>query len=265
VTKEAVAAGPMLAGKVIAITGGANGIGRGIALSAVRHGARSVWIADLRNETRDGSLSTVDMIRQAGAHAEFRRVDVTRRADLDALMRDTETVGGVDVMVCNAGIFAASDGPDIPLEDFQRMVSINLDGVLLSTQSAAQHMQHHNKSGSIVMISSMGGLRGNTMSMGYCATKGGVSVMTTGMADALGPKGIRVNAVCPGWIETDMHKESEVVRQAARNVMPRIPLRRIGRPEEVGDVVAWLGSDYSSFVTGISLLVDGGQMSICQN
>ena len=108
----------------------------------------------------------------------------------------------------------------------------------------------------------MGGIRGSSLSVAYCGTKGGIHALTTAMADALGPKGIRVNAVCPGFIETELLMMFPETRAVAEATLPRIPLGRLGQPDDIGDAVAWLGSDYSAFVTGVSLLVDGGQASI---
>jgi NAD(P)-dependent dehydrogenase (short-subunit alcohol dehydrogenase family) len=118
------------------------------------------------------------------------------------------------------------------------------------------------KAGSIVLMASMGGLAGAGMTVAYSTSKGGVVLMAKAMADALGPDGIRVNAVAPGTIDTHLLRTSPGIAEAAEGFRQRTPLRRLGQPSEIGDAVAWLGSDLSSYVTGIALLVDGGLLSV---
>lgn len=249
----------MLKDRVVVVTGGASGIGRAIACRAADHGARAVVVGDLMEEPREGGETTVDLLERAGVAAVFRRTDVCDRSQIDALVAEAASFGGLDLMVCNAGIALASDGPDISAEDFARLVAVNLAGVLSSAQSAAQQMMEFDKSGSIVLISSMGSLRAGGITTGYSATKGGVNLLAAALAEAHGPRGIRVNAVCPGLIDTALVQSSPAVGAMYETLRQRMPLRRIGRPEEIADVVAWLGSDLSSFVTGIALPVDGGQ------
>lgn len=252
----------MLEGKVVVVTGGASGIGRGIALAAVNHGARGVVIGDLDENPREGGEPTHRLIEASGGTALFLRTDVTSRDDLDALVAAADRWGGVDLMVCNAGIALAEDGPEIAPDLFRKLISVNQEGALLSAQAAIASMVHRGLGGSVVMISSMGGLRGASFTTGYSATKGAVNMMTAALADAYGPQNIRVNAVCPGLIQTALVDSSPAVAEAMEPMRQRMPLRRLGQPTEVGDAVAWLGSPYSSFVTGITLPVDGGQTAI---
>lgn len=252
----------MLVSKVVVVTGGASGIGRGIALAAARHGARAIVIADVEEQPREGGIATAAAVRALGVEARFQRVDVTKRGDLDALMVTSAELGGVDVMACNAGIALPGDGADISSDDFARLVAVNLDGVLASAQAAAQQMRDRGAAGSIILTSSMGGIRGSAQTVGYSTMKGGVCLMAASLADALGPVGIRVNAVCPGIIGTHLVQSSPAVAEAVQPMIDRTPLRRRGKPDEVGEVVAWLGSDYASFITGISLPVDGGLTAI---
>jgi L-rhamnose 1-dehydrogenase len=252
----------MLQGKVVVVTGGASGIGRGIAQVAARHNAKAVVIADMTEHPREGGESTTDLLRELGVRTLFFRTDVTSRDQCDALVEATMEMGGVDVMVCNAGIALPGDGPQISLEDFHKILAVNLHGVLFCAQAAATQMRRLLKTGSIIATSSMGGIRGTAVTVGYSASKGGVCLLVASLADAWGPEGIRVNAVCPGLIDTALVSSSPGVAAAFDSLRQRTPLRRLGKPSEVGEVVAWLGSDYSSYVTGVSFPVDGGLLSV---
>jgi L-rhamnose 1-dehydrogenase len=252
----------LLAGKVLVVTGGSSGIGRAIALTAARHGAKVVIVGDLTEDAKEGGETTAALVSSAGSTGIYVPADASRADDVEALMRAADAHGGVDVMVCNAGISLSSDGPDLSTEDFERMIAVNLKGVLLGAQAAAGRMKGRGCGGSIVLISSMGGVRGNAMTVGYSATKGGINLMAASLAAAYGPDGIRVNAVCPGLIETTLSQSHPELAATFDAFVQRMPLRRFGRPDEVGDAVAWLGSDLSSFVTAIALPVDGGQLGV---
>jgi NAD(P)-dependent dehydrogenase (short-subunit alcohol dehydrogenase family) len=252
----------ILTGKVVVVTGAASGIGRATAIMAAQHGAKAVIVADIIETPREGGGPTTAEIQALGVPARFIPTDVTRHSEVDALVQDAEEFGGVDVMVCNAGITLRSDGADVAEDDYRRLMAVNLDGVLFGAQSAARQMKARKKPGSIVLMASMGGIVGAGMTVAYSTSKGGVVLMAKSLADALGPDGIRVNAVCPGTIETHLLHTTPGVAEAAEGFRQRTPLRRLGKPSEVGDAVAWLGSDLSSYVTGISLIVDGGLISV---
>jgi L-rhamnose 1-dehydrogenase len=253
----------MLKNKTIVVTGGASGIGRGIALAAAKHGAKAVVIGDISPEPKEGGATTVDLVRTAGADSRFVRTDVRDRAHVDTLIAAANVFGGADCVVCNAGIAHPGDGPDIASDAFDALIAINLKGVLNTAQAAATAMTTAGTGGSIVLISSIGGLRGVAVNLGYGATKGGVNMLATALADAHGPAGIRVNAICPGLIDTTLAQSSPPEAARAIDAMvSRMPLRRLGRPEEIGDAVAWLASDHASFITGAVLPVDGGQAAI---
>jgi len=252
----------ILAGKVVVVTGAASGIGRAIAVSAARHGAKAVFIADLTETPLEGGTPAVQEIEGLGVPARFVPTDVTRRVQVDALVEATNEFGGVDVMVCNAGITLRSDGADVSEEDFHRLMAVNLDGVLFGAQAAARQMKAAGKTGSIVLMGSMGGIVGAGFTVAYSTSKGGVVLMAKALADALGPDGIRVNAVCPGTIDTHLLRTTPDVAAAAEKFAERTPLRRIGKPSEIGDAVAYLGSDLSSYVSGTALVVDGGLTSV---
>ncbi|TCW78796.1 3-ketoacyl-ACP reductase [Burkholderia sp. SRS-46] len=249
----------MIQGKVVIVTGGASGIGAGIAIAAARHGAAAVIIGDVTDEPREGGKPVVDRLRLMGVHALFHRCDVTNREEVAALVEASMTFGGVDLMACNAGIALASDGPWIGADDFHRLLAVNLDGVLYGAQAAAKQMMALGKPGAIVATSSMGGTRTGQLTTAYSTSKAGVNMMVAALSDAFGPSGIRVNAVCPGLIDTALSQSSPEVAKLFDGMRARMPLRRLGTPDEVGNAVVWLGSDLASFVTGVALHVDGGQ------
>jgi NAD(P)-dependent dehydrogenase (short-subunit alcohol dehydrogenase family) len=252
----------LLNNKVVIVTGAASGIGRAIAISAAQHGARAVIVSDITEEPREGGTRTTAEIAELGVIARFVKADVSKRAEVDALVDAAAEFGGVDVMVANAGITLRADGADVDEEQYRRLMAINLDGTLFSAQSAARQMQANKKQGSIVLMASMGGIAGAGMTVAYSTSKGGVVLMAKALADALGPDGIRVNAVAPGTIDTHLLRTSPGIAEAAEGFRQRTPLRRLGKPSEIGDAVVWLGSDMSSYVTGIALLVDGGLLSV---
>ena len=181
---------------------------------------------------------------------------------MDALVEAAAEFGGVDVMVGNAGVTLESDDADVDEEGLHRLLAVNVDGALYGAQAASRQMRARSRPGSIVLMGSMGGLRGAAMTVAYSTSKGGVVLMAKALAYALGPCGIRVNAVCPGLIDTLMLRTTPGVAETSEGFRQRTPLRRLGRPSEIGDVVAWLGSDLSSYVNGIALPVDGGLISV---
>jgi L-rhamnose 1-dehydrogenase len=252
----------ILKNKVVVVTGASSGIGRAIAIRAAEHGAKAVIVADITEAPREGGRPTVEEIEAIGSAARFVKTDVSKRADNDALIEASAEFGGVDVMVANAGITLRTDGADVPEDDYHRLLSINLDGPLFGAQAAAKQMKANGKGGSIVLMASMGGISGAGITVAYSTSKGGVVLMAKSLADALGPDGIRVNAVAPGTIDTELLRTSPGIAEASEGFRKRTPLRRLGQPSEVGDAVAYLGSDLSSYVSGIALLVDGGLLAV---
>ena len=252
----------ILKNKVVIVTGASSGIGRAIAIRAAEHGAKAVIVADITEAPREGGRPTVEEIQAIGSAARFVKTDVSKRSDNDALIEAATEFGGVDVMVANAGITLRSDGADVPEDDYHRLMSINLDGPLFGAQAAARQMKTNGKGGSIVLMASMGGISGAGITVAYSTSKGGVVLMAKALADALGPDGIRVNAVAPGTIDTELLRTSPGIAEASEGFRKRTPLRRLGQPSEVGDAVAYLGSDLSSYVSGIALLVDGGLLAV---
>ncbi|WP_230534558.1 SDR family oxidoreductase [Microvirga roseola] len=252
----------ILNSKVVVVTGASSGIGRAIAIRAAEHGAKAVVVSDVVEMPREGGEPTVTAIQALGVPARFIHGDVSKRIDNDTLVEAAEEFGGVDVFVANAGITLRTDGVDVPEEDYRRLMAVNLDGVLFGAQAASQRMKAHGKAGSIVLIASMGGIAGAGITVAYSTSKGGVVLMAKALADALGPAGIRVNAIAPGTIDTVLLRTSPGIAEASEGFRQRTPLRRLGQPSEIGDAVAYLGSDLSSYVSGHALVVDGGLLAV---
>lgn len=252
----------ILGGKTVIVTGSASGLGRATAIAAARHGAKAVIVSDITETPREGGTATTEEVKALGVPVRFVLADVSRRPEVDGLVSAADEFGGVDVMVANAGITLAADGADVAEEDYRRLMSVNLDGALFSAQAAGGRMKALGKQGSIVLMASMGGIVGAGFTVAYSTSKGGIVLMAKALADAFGPSGIRVNSVAPGTIDTELLRSTPAVAGTAEGFRQRTPLRRLGQPSEVGDAIAWLGSDLASYVTGISLLVDGGLLSV---
>ncbi|MFM8303036.1 MAG: glucose 1-dehydrogenase [Actinomycetota bacterium] len=248
---------PRLADKVVIITGAATGIGRAAAELFAAEGARLV-VADFAEEA---GRATVDAIRTAGGEAAFVAVDVADEAQVAAMVGfAVATYGGLDVLYNNAGIFPADDGgaTDTPVSTWDRVMDVNLKGVWLGCKHGIPAMIASG-GGSIVNVASFVAHMGAaTPQIAYTASKGGVVALTREVAVEHARSGIRANALCPGPVETPLLAElmSDPARRARRLV--HIPMGRMGRAEELARAALFLASDDSSFMTGASLLVDGG-------
>jgi len=246
-------------GKVAVITGGASGIGRATALTFAREGAKLV-IADM-NE--DGGHQTVHMITEKGGEAIFVRTDVSRAIEVQALIsKAVETYGRLDCAHNNAGITGGVRAltAEYPEERWQQVIAVNLTGVWLCMKYEISQMLHQG-GGTIVNTASAAGLVGTRGTSAYVASKHGVVGLTKTAALEYATQGIRVNCVCPGYIQTPMTARglSDPERQA--QISARHPLGRVGTPEEVAEAVVWLCSDAASFVTGHAMTVDGGYVA----
>ena len=246
-----------LRGRVALVTGAASGIGRATALALAGAGARVV-VSTGTNVV--GGHETVRLIAEAGGEALFVRADVSRAAEIEALIEATvETYGRLDCAVNNAGI----TGPTLPLaemaeEDWQRVLDVNLTGVWLCLKHEIRQMLEQG-GGAIVNVSSVAGLVGSRINPAYCASKHGVVGLTRKAAIDYAAAGIRVNAVCPGIVETPMVERlhgGDPARRAA--MLAREPVDRFGDPAEIAHAIAWLCFPAASFVTGIAMPVDGG-------
>jgi NAD(P)-dependent dehydrogenase (short-subunit alcohol dehydrogenase family) len=245
-----------LDGKIVLITGAASGIGRATALAAAREGA-SLVLADVAAE---GGEETARKATAGGAKAVFVRCDVTRQADVDAMVkRAVDAYGRLDGAFNNAGIEGAvAPTADYPEDAFERVFQVNVTGVWRCLRAEIPAMLKQGK-GAIVNTASVAGLVGSRSLSAYDASKHAVVGLTKSCALDYARKGIRVNAVCPGVIQTPMvDRLVEAAPRAKDALVESEPIGRVGQPEEIAEAVVWLLSDASSFVTGTTLAVDGG-------
>lgn len=252
----------LLTDDVAVVTGGASGIGRRISLTLAEHGA-DVVVADLRSEPREGGTPTHERIRDAfGRGAAFVDCDVTDTEDLEAAVETAEELGGVSVMVNNAGISRSDDFLEITEDEYYEVMDINVKGPFFGSQAAARRMVEADREGAIVNIASISGITGRATGVHYCTSKGAIRLMTYALAAALGSYGIRANAVCPGVVETAMTRQDLEMfdddATAAETYRRAAPLGRVGQPQDIANAVLYLASPLSEFVTGESLIVDGG-------
>jgi NAD(P)-dependent dehydrogenase (short-subunit alcohol dehydrogenase family) len=257
----------ILDGKVALVTGGGGGIGRATALAIVREGAR-VAVADY---DAAAARDTVAQINEAGGQAISLTGDVTSAEAAAAMVRDTiGAYGRLDCAFNNAGIAgyqvdaAGQKTAEWSEASFDRMIAVNLKGVWLCMREEIRHMQARIQSegggGSIVNTGSIAGLIGLPTSSAYAAAKHGVLGLTKTAALEYADANIRVNAVCPGYIETRMTEE--VFRRRGEAIMHNTPLHRMGQPGEIAEMVVWLLSERASYVTGAAYNVDGGWMAM---
>jgi NAD(P)-dependent dehydrogenase (short-subunit alcohol dehydrogenase family) len=251
----------MLEGKTALITGGGRGIGRATALLFAKEGAR-VAAADLN---ADGAAETVSMINAAGGQAISIKVDVTQPAEVAAMFKTAiGAFGRLDCAFNNAGIAGyqvdASGKKTHEWSEaaFDRMIGVNLKGVWLCMRGELEQMAKQG-SGAIVNTASIAGLVGIQTSSAYVASKHGVIGLTKTAAIEYAPN-VRVNAVCPGYIETDMTRDT--MKRRGEQILSQVPFRRMGKAEEIAEMVCWLCSDRASYVSGVGYNVDGGVIAV---
>ncbi|HZY17924.1 MAG TPA: SDR family oxidoreductase [Ramlibacter sp.] len=243
-----------LEGRICIVTGGAQGIGEACARRFAREGALPV-IADVdavRGQALAGELGGL-----------FVACDVGDKAQVDALVaRVVREHGRIDVLVNNAGIFKAADFLDVTEADFDAVLRVNLKGSFLAGQAVARVMAAAGR-GAIVNMSSVNAVLAIPSIASYNVSKGGINQLTRAMALALADRGVRVNAVAPGTIATELAAQAVLTSEdARRRIMSRTPMKRLGEPAEIADAVAWLASDAASYVTGEIVVVDGGRMAL---
>ena len=249
-----------LAGRVVVVTGAAQGIGAACArLLAVDGATIALWDVDAaRGEALACELAA------GGARATFARCDVSRAADVHAALEATVAAHGrIDGLVSNAGIFRAAPFLEITEADWDAVLDVNLKGAFIVGQTVARQMAAQGGGGAIVHMSSVNARLTIPSIASYNASKGGIDQLTRVMALALAEHGIRVNGVAPGTIATELAAKAVLTSDEAKaRIMSRTPMKRLGEPAEIASVVAFLLSDGASYMTGETVLVDGGRMTL---
>lgn len=243
----------MLKGKTAAVTGGSRGIGRAICLKLASLGA-AVAFSYAGNEA--AAEQTRADLEALGVKVLARKADVSNAEAVEAFFAEVlETFGKIDILVNNAGVTRDGLAMRMKEEDFDRVLSTNLKGAFLCCKAAARPMMKQ-RSGRIINLASVAALRGNAGQANYCASKAGIIGMTKSLARELGGRGITVNALAPGFIETDM--TAVLPEQVKAELVGTIPLARPGKPEDVAEAAAFLAGDGAAYITGQVLRVDGG-------
>ncbi|MET0606761.1 MAG: SDR family NAD(P)-dependent oxidoreductase [Beijerinckiaceae bacterium] len=245
------------------VTGAARGIGLAIVERFLRDGAKVV-LSDI-DETK--GQAEAKRLAATGAHVKFIRCDVGNHADVASLATETEDAfGPIDILVNNAGIVHAADFLELKEADFDRVLRVNLKGAFLMGQTVARKMaarvKEGGRAGSIINLSSVNAVMTIPNQTAYNVSKGGIEQLTRNMAIALAPHGIRVNAIGPGSIATEMLKQVATDEAVRRTLLSRTPLLRFGDPSEIAAIAAFLASDDSSYITGETIFADGGRKAL---
>lgn len=246
-----------LSGQVAVVTGGAVNIGRGISLALAGAGAA---VAIVFNSSEDPAREVVEEIERKGGRAVALAADVRDRERVEGVFQSVlDLFGRIDILVNNAGIFTVSPQIDLSPDDWDAVLDTNLKGIFLYSRTAAKLMIAQGDGGRIVNIASINGMHpGFGGTAHYDASKGGVIAYTRSLAAELAPNGIRVNAVCPGLMDSrNLRKDAP---ELAEKVEARTPLKRLGRPEDIGNAVLFLVSRAADWITGETLTVDGGYL-----
>ena len=251
----------LLKDRISIVTGGSSGIGRGIALEFAREGARIV-IADIQDTPLQGKYHEIDVttptvqeIEKLGGKGIFIKTDVSEESQVaQMIQRTVEHFGGLDILVNNAGIHIPGGSQDISIADWDKVVGINLRGVFMSTKLAIPHLKK-SKFGRIIQIASVHAYGGGA-GPAYASAKAAVVNMVRDTALEVGKFGITVNAICPGYIETAI--QDYLTPEQVESSLKKTPLQRLGLPKDIGRAAVFFASDDAEWITGTSLLVDGG-------
>ena len=245
-----------LEGKVVVITGASKGLGKAMAL---RFGEEKAKVVVNYRSTKKDLDEIVSSIKACGGDAISVQADISNEEDVKHLINEAvEAFGTIDVMINNAGVENEVPSHELTLDDWNKVISTNLTGCFLGSREAIKYMVEHNIKGSVINMSSVHEQIPWPHFVHYAASKGGVKLMSETLALEYAPKGIRVNTICPGAINTPINEEKFNDPEAKQQVLDLIPMGYIGKPEEVAACAVWLASKESSYVTGLSLFVDGG-------
>jgi L-rhamnose 1-dehydrogenase len=246
----------LLKDKVVLVTGASQGIGKAIAIGCAQHGA-DVGINYHSDDA--GAADAVAQIEALGRKGFAQKADVSKpESAKDFIQQAVDKLGKVDVFINNAGICPFHAFLDMPVETLERTMKVNLHGAYFMVQAAANQMVKQGNGGSIIAVSSISALVGGGMQTHYTPTKAGVHSLMQSCAIALGPYGIRCNSLLPGTIETAINKEDLADVKKREYMAGRIPLGRLGEPDDMAGPAVFLASDLAKYVTGAALLVDGG-------
>lgn len=241
-----------LTGKIAIVTGASQGIGQQIAISLGKRGAKVACVA----RSADKLAETVAAIKEAGGEADAFPCDVTSRESVEQLVdKVAEDWGKIDILVNNAGVTRDNLLPRMTDEEWDTVINTNLRGMFLFSRAASKYMMRA-RYGRIINISSVSGIMGNPGQTNYSASKAGMIGFTRSLSRELAGRKVTINAICPGFIESDMTKA--LGPAVEDEVKKRIPAKRMGKPEEIADAVLFLSSDHAAYVTGQVLTVDGG-------
>jgi len=239
-----------LTGKVAIVTGAARGIGQSIAIELARKGA-DVVVSDIIPGD-----DTVNQIKKLKRKSIYIKTDISKKKEVESLITQTiRQFKKLDILVNNAGIFITGTTLDLSEESWDKTIDINLKGTFLCSQAALRHMK---KGASIINISSVAGIEGSAGGAAYCASKGGIRLLTKALAAEFGAKGIRVNSVHPGLIDTAMTKDFTKDKKVLEGMMSKFLIKRVGKPVDIAGPVVFLASDAASYMTGSEIVADGG-------
>jgi glucose 1-dehydrogenase len=245
-----------LEGKVAAITGGNQGIGLGIAQRFIQEGA-AVSICYLSDKR--GTESVVEGLRAGGGKAVAIQADVSKLADGQRFISETVSqIGELDILVNNAGVEKRANFWDVTEADYDFVLNVNLKGLFFVTQAMVRYLMQDKRPGKIINISSVHEDLPFPHFTSYCASKGGLKMITRNLSIELAPLNITINNIAPGAIETPINKNLFNDPVKLKSLLENIPLRRLGKPEDVASIAAFLASEESSYVTGTTFVVDGG-------
>jgi NAD(P)-dependent dehydrogenase (short-subunit alcohol dehydrogenase family) len=246
-----------LEGKTAFVTGASRGIGRSVAVSLAKARANVALVG------RDAAAleETARAVRETGAQALVLKADVTDAQSIEASVEKTVAAfGRIDTLVCNAGVQKLKLFLDLQPEDWRGLMATNLEGAIVTLQAVGRRMVAQ-KSGSVIAMASIYSFVGAPYNSIYCLTKGGLMQLARALSIEWARYNVRVNAICPGWIETDLTKPYMQDEKTTDAGLRQIPLRRFGQPDDIGPLAVYLASDEASFVTGQSYVIDGGQIA----